>query len=64
MQDFVQRHGITFPNVIDGNGDLFARFSVPVQPAWVFVAADGTADTNLGALDHAGPNRALDDLAD
>ena len=63
MQDFVQRHGITFANMIDDDGDLFARFQVPVQPAWVFVDADGTADTSLGAMNEEVLGQALSDLA-
>jgi peroxiredoxin len=49
-QAFVERHGLTFDNLIDPTGELFARFGVPAQPAWAFVAADGTVATVLGAL--------------
>ena len=63
MQEFVQRHGVTFANMIDDDGSLFARFQVPVQPAWVFVSADGTADSRLGAMTEEELDRALADLA-
>ena len=48
MQAFVKRHGITFRNVRDDSGDLFARFGVPAQPAWVFVDSAGKATRVLG----------------
>jgi peroxiredoxin len=50
MEDFIERHGLTFPNLRDETGELFARFGVPGQPAWAFVAADGSVDQVLGAL--------------
>lgn len=50
MLDFVERHGLTFDSLLDGNGDLFARFGVPYQPAWVFVAVDGTVTRAQGTL--------------
>ena len=62
MQDFVDRHGITFQNVIDDDGSLFARFQVPVQPGWVFVDADGEATTSLGAKEPSELADELDDL--
>jgi len=51
MQAFVDDHGLTFPQALDDDGSLFARFGVPYQPAWVFVTADGEADVHLGALE-------------
>jgi len=49
MQAFVKRHGITFPTIRDDSGDLFARFGVPAQPAWVFVDSAGKGSRVLGA---------------
>jgi hypothetical protein len=51
MQDFEDRHGVTFPSLRDDDGSLFASFGVSYQPAWVFVASDGGAELVLGALD-------------
>ena len=53
MQSFVDRHGLTFPNLNDDDGVVFERFGVPGQPAWVFVAADGTVARRLGTMDDA-----------
>ena len=50
-QAFVDRHGLTFPQAIDQQGELFAHFDVPGQPAWVFVGRDGKAERHLGALE-------------
>jgi hypothetical protein len=51
MQDFIDRHGLTFPNASDDAGAVFSRFRVPSQPAWVFIDAAGGTSTHLGALD-------------
>jgi hypothetical protein len=51
MVAFVERHGLrAMPQVVDDDGELWARLGVRVQPAWVFVAPDGRSDTVLGAL--------------
>jgi hypothetical protein len=51
MQDFEDRHGLSFPSLRDDDGSLFAHFGVINQPAWVFVSADGTVDLVPGAMD-------------
>ncbi len=50
MQDFVIENNLSFANINDGDGDVFARFNVPYQPAWVFIAKDGTVTTKIGVL--------------
>ena len=35
--DFIARHGLTFPNIDDTAGDVFSRYGVASQPAWVFL---------------------------
>jgi hypothetical protein len=51
MRDFVDRHGLDgMIQAVDDDGELWARFGVRVQPAWVFVDADGETDTVLGPL--------------
>jgi peroxiredoxin len=49
FQDFVDRHGLTFPTLADPDGAVFALFGVPAQPAWVFIGPDGRSTTQLGA---------------
>ena len=51
MQDFISKHQITFANIKDNDGLVFAQFDVAYQPAWVFIRQDGTSETNLGAMD-------------
>ncbi|MEP1126100.1 MAG: redoxin domain-containing protein [Ilumatobacter sp.] len=50
-QGFVDEHGLTFPQIQDDSGDVFARFDVAFQPAFVIVKADGSTETVAGALD-------------
>jgi hypothetical protein len=63
MQGFVDRHGITFQNMNDQTGELFSRFGVPAQPAWVFVTPDGSATTYLGAMAESLLDKTLADTA-
>lgn len=60
MKAFVDRHDLSFTNVDDRDGVVFERFGVPGQPAWAFVAQDGTVTTHIGALDDADLAAALD----
>lgn len=62
MQDFEDRHGLTFPSLRDDDGSLFAHFGVPAQPAWVFVDVDGTVEVSLGALAEPDLTARLDEL--
>ena len=60
---FEQHYGLTFPSGRDVDGTLFARYGVPVQPAWVFVTREGKATTVLGAQDESDLTAKLDQLA-
>lgn len=51
MRDFIDRHDITFPSLFDDSGDVFARYGVPFQPAWVFIDGDGGVTKVQGSLD-------------
>lgn len=51
MQEFISKHQITFPNIKDNDGLVFAQFEVAYQPAWVFIQQDGTSETKAGAMD-------------
>jgi len=52
-QGFVDKHGLTFPQIQDDPGEVFQRFDVAFQPAFVIVKADGTTETLAGAADEA-----------
>ncbi|HZQ32947.1 MAG TPA: protein disulfide oxidoreductase [Mycobacterium sp.] len=43
MQNFVSKYGLSFTNLNDADGSLWARYNVPWQPAYVFYRADGTS---------------------
>ena len=42
---------MTFPQVSDDPGDVFARFDVPSQPALVIIDAAGDVQQLFGAID-------------
>lgn len=60
MQAFVERHGLTFPNIVDPSGEVFARYGVPSQPAWVFIDAEGRITRVQGRLDDQGLRANID----
>ena len=49
-EGFVAKHGISFINIDDTPGDVYAEYEIPYQPAWVFIDADGTVTRRLGAM--------------
>lgn len=61
FQAFITEHGLTFPQISDPHGDVFARFSVPGQPAFVVVGVDGSVQQVLGAVDEDQLDQLLDD---
>ena len=64
MQEFIDKHQLTFANINDNDGLIFAKFEVPYQPAWVFVQEDGTSQTSIGAMDEVALSTALTQLGD
>ena len=38
FQDFVDKYGLTFPQINDERGDIYARFGIAYQPALVIVS--------------------------
>ena len=64
MQEFVAKHQLTFANIKDNDGLVFAQFDVAYQPAWVFIRQDGTSETNVGAMDEVALIAALTELGD
>lgn len=52
MRDFVQRYDLgSFPHIADTGADVWKRFGVTYQPAYAFVSADGTIETETAQLD-------------
>jgi peroxiredoxin len=62
MQEFVAKHQLTFGNIKDNDGLVFAQFDFAYQPAWVFIQQDGTSETNLGAMDEVTLSKMLNKL--
>ncbi|MEM9746171.1 MAG: redoxin domain-containing protein [Actinomycetota bacterium] len=52
FQGFVDRHGLTFPQISDDPGNVFARFDVAFQPALKLVSPDGSIETT-GRVDES-----------
>lgn len=53
FQRFIDDHGLTFPQISDVSGEIFDRFSIPVQHAVVVIDPSGAVETMLGAVDEA-----------
>lgn len=62
MEEFVARHGLTFPSLVDESGEIFGRFGVPYQPAWVFIDGRGQRTRVQGSLDDAALRSYITDL--
>ena len=59
FQGFVDKHGLTFPQISDDAGDVFARFGVPLQPAMAIIDSHGVVTVSTGAVDDADLEAAL-----
>lgn len=59
FQGFISKHGLTFPNVSDPNGEVFAFYQVPGQPAVAIIDRSGKQDVSFGPMDPAAVDRAL-----
>ena len=51
FQGFIDKHGLTFPQISDDPGEVFNRFGVSYQPALVVVKTDGSTELVAGAVD-------------
>lgn len=51
MQRFAERYGIdSFTNLNDENGEVWAKFKVPAQPAFAFISASGKVERVNGTV--------------
>lgn len=53
FQEFIDRHGLTFPQISDDAAEVYSRFGIPGQPALAIVTPSGEVQTLLGAADEA-----------
>ena len=51
FQGFIDKHGLTFPQISDDPGEVFNRFGISYQPALVVVKTDGSTELVAGAVD-------------
>jgi peroxiredoxin len=63
FQGFVDKYKLSFPNLSDNDGQVFAHFGVPGQPAWVFIDSTGKATKKIGALSSDKVEQIVNDLA-
>jgi peroxiredoxin len=56
---FVQKYGLTFPQISDDGGVIFERFGVVAQPATAIVRTDGSVVLQPGVFDEAAMTAAL-----
>jgi peroxiredoxin len=59
FQGFVDKYGLSFPQISDNPGHVFARFGVPQQPAIAIIDAAGTVQVTLGAVEESTLDAAL-----
>ena len=64
FQGFVDKYGLTFPQISDNDGKVFARFDVPYQPAMAVVDKAGVVDVSLGAVEEDALDAALQAAVD
>jgi peroxiredoxin len=58
---FIDEHGVTFPQISDDPGEIYARFEVPAQPALAIIERDGEVSTLFGAVDEETLDEVLSD---
>jgi peroxiredoxin len=59
FQRFVDKYSLTFPQISDDPGDVFARFNVPQQPAMAIIDRTGAVTVSLGAVEQDALDTAL-----
>ena len=59
FQGFVDKYTLTFPQISDDPGHVFARFDVPGQPAMAIIDRSGAVQVSLGAVEESALDAAL-----
>ena len=63
IENFISDRGVDdFPHIFDDSLSLWSEFGVTSQPAFVFIDADGNAETIISGMGEAGLSRFLDEL--
>lgn len=62
MESFVSNTGVgVFANINDQDGEIWARYGIAYQPAFVFLGANGSSET-YASLSEADVQAHIDDL--
>lgn len=48
-ENFVVRHGLSFPSIDDTVGSLYADLGIPGNPAWGIIRPEGNYEVLMGA---------------
>jgi hypothetical protein len=59
FQGFVDKYALSFPQISDNPGTVFAKFSVPYQPAMAVIDKAGVVHVSLGAVEEDALDAAL-----
>ena len=59
FQGFVDKYSLSFPQISDNPGEVFARFNVPQQPAMAIIDRAGGVQVSMGAVEEATLDAAL-----
>jgi peroxiredoxin len=59
FQGFVDKYSLSFPQISDNPGDVFARFNVPQQPAMAIIDSAGAVQVSMGAVEESALDAAL-----
>jgi peroxiredoxin len=51
FEAFVDEHDLTFPQLSDAHGDVFAYYDITMQPAIVTIDAAGETATRFGSVE-------------
>ena len=63
MEAFVEDLGVgAFPHVANDDLDIWARYEVRSQPAFVFIDGDGTFETVISAMGESSLSSMIDEL--
>ncbi len=53
FEEFIDRYGLSFPQISDDGAEVFTRFGVASQPAFAVIRPDGEVQTLLGSADES-----------
>ena len=62
MEAFVNGFALDFPNIADEDIEIWRRYEVRSQPAFVFINDDGSFETIIGGMGESGLSSMIDEL--